>query len=184
VAETVGIGVLVEDTGETARTLQHWCDLGVLKPLPGTHKRGRGVAREFPAAFPTYEERSMALIASRLNRLRIPLAIIKRATQLFRGSPSQEEQPKPDEKPGLKGCLLRALTGRIEIISLTYDETTASSPLTLNLVVSSKAPLSEFDTPSKASSALLNVNALPLIKSETGHFLNLTFALQPLRSTQ
>jgi hypothetical protein len=75
VANTVNIGVLVEDTGEAPRTLQHWCDLRILQPLPATHKRGRGYYRSFLAE-PYHGERVWALVASALSKLRIPLGDI------------------------------------------------------------------------------------------------------------
>jgi DNA-binding transcriptional MerR regulator len=101
---TVSLAALVEDSGESARTLQHWSDLGILKPLPATSKRGRGYHRAFRAE-PFYGERVWALLASALNKLRIPLGDIKliidhlrkttglneaqdkRGTSLFRASP-------------------------------------------------------------------------------------------------
>jgi hypothetical protein len=82
--KSVGIGVLVDDTGLRPRTLQHWSDLGILKPEPSGFKRGRGFSHEYPAAPPSYEERSLALFAAALNDARMPLHTIKAATDFFR----------------------------------------------------------------------------------------------------
>src|SRR3954467_6637852 len=80
---TVNIGVLVEDTGETPRTLQHWSDLGILHPLPATDKRGRGYYREFSSE-PHHGERAWALVASALSKLRIPLGELRRIVDTLR----------------------------------------------------------------------------------------------------
>ena len=68
---TVSIRTLAEDTGETVRSLQNWCDLGVLATEPTTEKKGRGYHRIFKD-----DERKWALLASSLNRLRVPLGDI------------------------------------------------------------------------------------------------------------
>ena len=80
---TVGVGQLVEDTGEAPRTLQHWSDLSILRPLPATNKRGRGHHREFSAE-PHHGERAWALVASALSKLRIPLGELRRIVDTLR----------------------------------------------------------------------------------------------------
>jgi len=65
---TVSIRTLADDTGESIRSLQNWCDLGVLVAEPSTEKKGRGYHRVFKD-----DERKWALLAAALNRLRVPL---------------------------------------------------------------------------------------------------------------
>lgn len=74
--KTVTLSALVADTGETPRTLNHWTDLGILRPLPSTDRAGRGNRRHY-AAEPLYGERKYALLASAFMKLRLPLADIK-----------------------------------------------------------------------------------------------------------
>ena len=74
--ETVTLSTLVADTGETPRTLNHWTDIGILRPQQTTDRKGRG-NRRFYAAEPLYGERKYALLASAMNRLRLPLIDIK-----------------------------------------------------------------------------------------------------------
>lgn len=76
---TVSIRTLAEDTGETVRSLQNWCDLGVLAAEPSTEKKGRGYHRIFKD-----DERKWALVASSLNRLRVPLGDIGRYLAFLR----------------------------------------------------------------------------------------------------
>lgn len=68
---TVSIKTLSEDTGESIRSLQNWCDLGVLIAEPSTEKKGRGYHRVFKD-----DERKWALLAAALNKLRVPLGDI------------------------------------------------------------------------------------------------------------
>ena len=74
--ETVTLSTLVADTGETPRTLNHWTDIGILRPKHTTDRKGRG-NRRFYAAEPLHGERKYALLASAMNRLRLPLVDIK-----------------------------------------------------------------------------------------------------------
>ena len=69
--KTCTLSTLVADTGETPRTLNSWSDLGILRALRATEKRGRGRRRHYPAE-PLYGERKYALLASALIKLRIP----------------------------------------------------------------------------------------------------------------
>lgn len=73
---TVQTGVLVGDTGESARTIQHWSDIGILRPEASTDKRGRGNYRTYRAD-PLGGERTWALLASALFKLRMPLGDIR-----------------------------------------------------------------------------------------------------------
>lgn len=105
----VNMGVLVEDTGETARVLQHMSDLGILKPDPDTHKQGRGTHRNFVASPPTYGERSMALIATAINRkVRLPLAITKEITDALRMKDGQK-------------AIKEAIAGKTSIAIASFD---------------------------------------------------------------
>jgi DNA-binding transcriptional MerR regulator len=72
----VTLSALVADTGETPRTLNHWTDIGILRPTRTTDRKGRG-NRRYYAAEPQYGERKYALLASALNKLRLPLSDIK-----------------------------------------------------------------------------------------------------------
>jgi DNA-binding transcriptional MerR regulator len=74
--ETVTLSTLVADTGETPRVLNHWTDIGILRPQQTTDRQGRG-NRRFYAAEPLYGERKYALLASAMNKLRLPLVDIK-----------------------------------------------------------------------------------------------------------
>jgi hypothetical protein len=120
----------VQDTGESARTLQHWSDLGILQPLPETHKKGRGYHREFPAPAPYYGERTWALIASAMNEIRIPLGDIKRFVDGLRLlierraiRLSDQEDPARLARALSVEPIGRALTGRFEIILLAMGKT-------------------------------------------------------------
>ncbi|WP_143012355.1 hypothetical protein [Methylobacterium phyllostachyos] len=62
----------MDDTGESAATLQHWCNLNVLFPIEETEKQGRGRHRQFRAE-PNFGERKWALIASAMNDLHVPV---------------------------------------------------------------------------------------------------------------
>ncbi len=92
---TVGISVLMADTGEKARALQHWSDIGILRAEPDTDKKGRGRYREYVAE-PYFGERKWALVASALNELRIPLGEIRSIVDNLRafGGPNFEEAEK------------------------------------------------------------------------------------------
>jgi hypothetical protein len=81
--QTVGIGVLMSDTGEKARSLQHWADLGIIHAEPDTDKKGRGRYREFVVE-PYFGERKWALVASGLNALRIPLGEVRAIVERLR----------------------------------------------------------------------------------------------------
>jgi DNA-binding transcriptional MerR regulator len=74
--ETVQIGVLVQDTGEKPRTIQHWSDLGILRPEKDTDKQGRGNYRIYRSE-PLHGERTWALLASAFFKLRLPLGDIR-----------------------------------------------------------------------------------------------------------
>src|SRR3954468_17881312 len=113
--ETCGTGVLVEDTGETARTLQHWSDLGILEPLPGTHKQGRGVQREFPADLP-HGERTWALIASALNKRRIALGEIKLIISNLR------KMSRDAEAANKKTEFNAAMEGKLTFLLVSFPE--------------------------------------------------------------
>jgi DNA-binding transcriptional MerR regulator len=74
--KSVTLSTLVADTGETARTINHWTDIGILKPLRTSDRKGRGNRRYYPAE-PLFGERKYALLASAMNKLRLPLASIR-----------------------------------------------------------------------------------------------------------
>lgn len=74
--KTCTLKTLVADTGETARSLNNWTDIGVLKPLASSNRAGRGNRRYYPAE-PMFGERKYALLASAFMKLRLPLADIK-----------------------------------------------------------------------------------------------------------
>lgn len=82
-AQLVSLRTLLDDTGESAATLQHWCNLNVLFPVEETEKRGRGRHRQFLAE-PDFGERKWALIASAMNRLKIPVGDMGLAIHVLR----------------------------------------------------------------------------------------------------
>ncbi|WP_156964662.1 MerR family transcriptional regulator [Methylocapsa aurea] len=121
--EIVGIGDLVEDTGESVRTLQFWCDMGILRPNPVTRRKGRGHFREFPASAPMYGERTWALLASALKKTHIPFADIKDFIDWFRGvHDAQEEPPCGWSKYMNMTPVGRALLGKYEVVVLFIDD--------------------------------------------------------------
>jgi hypothetical protein len=67
---------LVADTGETPRTINHWTDIGILRPLHKTDRKGRG-RRRYYVTEPLHGERKYALLAAAMNKLHIPLADIR-----------------------------------------------------------------------------------------------------------
>jgi DNA-binding transcriptional MerR regulator len=93
---TIGINDLAKDTGEKPRALMHWADLGIIRPLPETDKRGRGRYREFRAE-PFQGERKWALIASALAQLRVPLGDVRTLMMLLRASQWGDPKDSSDE---------------------------------------------------------------------------------------
>lgn len=166
-AETVGVGVLAADTGESVRTLQHWSDLGILQPLEATHKQGRGYHREFPAGLP-HGERTWALIASALNRIRIPLADIKRTVSNLRWDAEREA------KAGNETIYGRAIAGHPIVLFLAKDG--AWYPMDLedirdkNFIQQKMNKWIEGTPPWHFTQ-----------RNSEGYFLNLTSILEPLR---
>jgi hypothetical protein len=71
------------DTGEKARALQHWSDLGILRAEADTDKKGRGRYREY-AVEPYFGERRWALVAAELNKFRIPLGEMRSIIDILR----------------------------------------------------------------------------------------------------
>lgn len=80
---TVQLGVLVQDTGERPRTLQHWSDVGILRAEKSTDKQGRGNVRNYRAE-PLHGERAWALLASAFAKLRLPLGEIRDLIEFHR----------------------------------------------------------------------------------------------------
>jgi hypothetical protein len=74
--KTVTLSTLVADTGEPVRTIQYWSDLGVLRAERSTDRQGRGNRRVYQAE-PLFGERKYALLASAMNKLRIPVGDIR-----------------------------------------------------------------------------------------------------------
>lgn len=74
--KTVTLSTLVADTGEPVRTIQYWTDLGVLHAERSTNRKGRGNRRSYRAE-PLHGERKYALLASAMNKLRIPVGDIR-----------------------------------------------------------------------------------------------------------
>lgn len=109
---------LQRDTGETARTLQYWSDLGLLQPLKATNKRGRGVQRIFPADPPFHGERVWALIASEMNKWRLPIGEIKEIIDRMRSVWSFY----PDVAEKMRGPIGHALQGRLVAVVIGQGE--------------------------------------------------------------
>ena len=74
---TVNVGTLAEDAGLTVRTIQHWSDVGVLRPTLATRNQGKGKHKEFDASAPYFGERTWARIAGRLAQMGAPVGNIK-----------------------------------------------------------------------------------------------------------
>jgi hypothetical protein len=176
--QKVGIGVLVGDTGERQRTLQHWSDLGILRPEPATDKRGRGYYREFQAA-PYGGERAWALLASALSKLRIPLSDVKRVVEIFRSERDKAERLSP---------LIAALTGDDDVfflasIDLNWGAASEPAHFLYTLPISSDllepAPdvLERYPSPESVLSMLVKFSR----ERPQACFLNLTKIFEPLR---
>jgi hypothetical protein len=121
-AETVGMSQLVADTGLKPRALQEFCDIGILRPLPSTSKRGRGVHREFDASPPHYGERTIALVAAALHELHLPFGHIKVVVEGFRRWLGADD-PTPDWGRRLSATPFgRALLGHYELVLVHFDE--------------------------------------------------------------
>jgi hypothetical protein len=191
--QIVGLNALQDDTGETARALQELCDIGVLKPLAGTNKRGRGYHREFDASPPHYGERTWALIASALRRLRIPSGDIKIIIDAFRSALGADDAPANPkwEKRLITTPVGRALMKHFEIILVFVAEDRSCTWQSL-YSASSPPPLSKrghvIPTPKGDRTVFFDENIKLelepriIIDRDAGYMLNLTKILEPLWS--
>jgi hypothetical protein len=185
----VTITGLQEITGETARQLQYWSDLGAVRPLRRTNKRGRGIQRMFQADPPTRDERVWALVASEMNRWRLPIGIvtdlIDRMRELWTG---------PETAPSKGNPIACALRGEqvLILIALRDDE----PPLVGRLDVerSHEPPTVDatfekgFLGPDQTEDWQLFSKRAVMVSDEfladfsSAHLLNLTRVLRPLAS--
>jgi DNA-binding transcriptional MerR regulator len=180
----IGISVLAADTGESVRALQHWCDLGVLVSEPSTEKKGRGYHREFDD-----DERKWALLASALNKLRVPLADIAKYLRLLRSRYTVENFDKDDIRNARRrfnaspvGQALKSNRDVFLMLSLQPDEKG------LEVKMSLFPPIRE-ETDSTLKSVFKSV-CVQVVEQQIGfsrqtpqcHFLNLTQIWSPLRT--
>lgn len=184
--DTVGLNVLVRDSGETPRTLQHWSDLGILKPIVGTHKQGRGYHREFDASMPWQSERTWTLIASELNRLRVPLGDIKLIIEDFRGMTTElgtSEEPKCGwDKVLAIHPVGSALLGHFVMIVVGIDATKNVRWATVLEKESSKSIVSSHKSKGRMHDVSIELK-LPwnfAAKYSSSYLLNLTEILRPI----
>ena len=180
---TVGIGVLMADTGEKARALQHWSDLGVIHAEADTDKKGRGRYREY-AAEPYFGERKFALIASALNKLRIPLGEMRSIVDVFRGY----GRPASDEITAVNkfkiSFFYQALYGRgVVLVLIGKLEQEGKDVLDLHFI-----PAVSENTISPPPNVISRPGELPLQMiygamemHESAYCLNLTKVFAPLR---
>lgn len=197
-ADTVGMSVLLDDTGEKPRALQHWADLGIIQAEADTDKRGRGRYREFKAA-PYWGERKWALVASALAQLRIPMGDVRKITDWLRryGSPDAGGYVYPDDDTDppehMKehrfkgGFFYRALTTDEDVILLLNLNNT--DPASLGVYMHFTPPIRDemFNPPAGVKVVhptpgfvLQNLVSFST-KFNRGYYLNLTSVFAPLR---
>jgi DNA-binding transcriptional MerR regulator len=197
--EIVNIGVLAADTGEAARTLQHWSDLGILRPRATTDKRGRGYYREFVAS-PFHGERVWALVASALAKLRVPLGDIRRVMDflrlqldpnLFRRS--DETNTRASQRRFKASPFFSALTAENPVLVLLRVDPSASAQQSTGVFVRflpSITPDLIRPTAGEAGFLARSPSVEEIVRDQIaflethggqGHLLNLTRILAPLR---
>lgn len=69
--DTLTVGQLAEAIGEKPRAVQFWTEAGVLRPIAGTARGGKGTHRRYPR-----EEVLLARLASRLAKMNSPIGEI------------------------------------------------------------------------------------------------------------
>src|SRR5690349_17764435 len=143
--KAVQIGVLVGDTGEKPRTIQHWSDLGILRPQPVSDKRGRGNYRTYRAE-PYYGERTYALLASAYAERRLPLGDIRHLIYaerlmldpvelLDKNDPNleialrhREERDRDKEEIGFVDSIEAALAGEPDVYAIFAEQPREITP--------------------------------------------------------
>ncbi len=103
-ANEVGAGVLAEEAGVPLRTIQFWTDAGVLKVEPDSDRRGRGRHRVYRTE-PQFGERACALIAREMQRMRVPVGMMRIAIDLI----ARREKHSLDDMSG-PGIIEKALS--------------------------------------------------------------------------
>jgi DNA-binding transcriptional MerR regulator len=171
---TVSISTLAEETGETVRSLQNWCDLGVLAVEPSTEKKGRGYHRIFRD-----DERKWALLASSLNKLRVPLGDIRKYLAFLRSYYRVETfvdhrnaRRRFDTSP-----ISRALTSDAEVFMMLSLQPNENGPeVKMSLLVPINEPLEP------PACMRIVTQQIRFSRENPGcHFLNLTRIWAPLR---
>jgi DNA-binding transcriptional MerR regulator len=132
--DLVNIAVLVKDTGEKARTLQHWSDLGILRPEANSDKRGRGYYREYKAS-PNFGERPWALIASALSQQRIPLGDVRHIIDQLRPYLVSPQASGVRQKQFEASALYQALTTDRDVILLLSVKRQQTGGLQLHISI-------------------------------------------------
>jgi hypothetical protein len=110
------------------------------------------------------------------------LAIIKDITGTFRRRFSNLHSDNPPNIPGLDTVLLRALSGRMEIVAFTLSRPSGLIKTTLILSLEQQETGGVEELWSRPD--LQAKMPCPMIDDETGYFLNLTNTLEPLRSAK
>lgn len=172
---TVGIAVLMADTGEKARALQHWSDLLIIRAEPDTDKQGRGRHREYLAE-PFYGERKWALLAAALNSLRIPLGEVRKVVDMMRTYGEPRAENGESEQIALNkfqvSSFYAALTGRGPVWLMIGTSTHEGKPcLDISL------------TSTMTANSALGIEMVSdfMAKHKAACILNLTDVFAPLR---
>jgi DNA-binding transcriptional MerR regulator len=169
----VGIGVLAADTGETVRALQHWCDLGVLVAEPATEKKGRGYHREFKS-----DERKWALLASALNKLRVPLTDIAKYLRVLRDYYRVENYGADDMRNALRrfnaSPMSRALKSDFDVFLMLSLQTDTNG---LEIKMKLFEPIHDVSVHSRTLKEQMRFSR----ENPQSYFLNLTQIWAPLR---
>lgn len=118
--QSVTITDLVQVTGESKRTLQHWADNGVVIPIPATIKQGPGKVRQFRA-----DELYWSLVASAINRRRTSVSELSDVLSSLRDSVATNELSAVNWE--------LAKRGKAQVFALLLDSGRVSAGVLFNL---------------------------------------------------
>jgi hypothetical protein len=184
---------LQADTGESVRTLQYWTDIGLLRSIPTTVRRGRGLHRIFRADPPFHGERTWALIASEMNKWRLPIGMVKQIIDRMRENMRFPEKEPPigwkklmDNNPigrALQGKLVLVLIGLGEAEpSISFVNIEENEEDLVPTVVFEKGLIGNQEDFPLYERLSAKLPAEFLLNSSSGYLLNLTRTLHSLRS--
>lgn len=167
------INTLAEDTRQSVRTLQHWCDLGVLVAEPATEKKGRGYHREFKD-----DERKWALLASALNKLRVPLTDIAKYLRVLRDYYRVENYGADDMRSALRrfnaSPMSRALNSDLDVFLMLCLQTDTNG---LEIKMKLFDPIHDVSVHTRTVKEQMRFSR----ENPQSYFLNLTQIWAPLR---